>query len=400
MAPSTPPPPDTSNIATSTAATTRPLFQNPPRPPNPHLFYSPPPSRLPSNPNPNYPQLAPRPLTPTPHHHPQDPSQLLYPVASSGRGFLARPLHMPAAGPSPRPPYVFPYLDPGQGNPGFIRPNHLPHVLLGSGPGSAGNASGAGVMPGVVKGIPVSSSHHPKAGLPSSSISDNNGHKDLRDRRDDTFAIIRDRKVRISEDASLYSLCRSWLKNGVPEETQPQYLDTVKSLPRPLPVAAQVVDSPDKGAEDEEEEDEVDSKLDARTFTVDGEAKNSICRGYQYDQTPECATSGDKLLLECAKCPQLLAKVTTLNKLSMLALFPLVQRSTIKSPDSLWAKEVTLENVENLSAKESCKGTSNVPRRLREERLQRISRYKNRLALLLPPMVEQHFKSESADEAN
>ncbi|KAK6120779.1 hypothetical protein DH2020_045483 [Rehmannia glutinosa] len=323
MAPSTPPPPDTSNIATSTAATTRPLFQNPPRPPNPHLFCSPPPSRLPSNPNPNYPQLAPRPPHPHPHphHHPQDPSQLLYPVASSGRGFLARPLPMPAAGPSPRPPYVFPYLDPGQGNPGFIRPNHLPHVLLGSGPGSAGNASGAGVMPGVVKGIPVSSSHHPKAGLPSSSISDNNGHKDLRDRRDDTFAIIRDRKVRISEDASLYSLCRSWLKNGVPEETQqPQYLDTVKSLPRPLPVAAQVVDSPDKGAEDAEEEDEFQ------------------------------------------------------------------------------------ENVENLSAKEllqrHIKRAKKVRSRLREERLQRISRYKNRLALLLPPMVEQHFKSESADEAN
>lgn len=35
--------------------------------------------------------------------------------------------------------------------------------------------------------------------------------------------------------------------------------------------------------------------------------------------------------------------------------------------------------------------------RLREERLQRIARYKTRLALLLPPLVEQHqFRNEAA----
>lgn len=160
MAPSTPPPPlDTSNtVASTTTTTTRPVFQYPARPPNPHPIYSPPPTRLPSNPNPNYPQLAPRP----PHPHPQDPTQLLYPVASSGRGFISRPVPMPVARPSPRPPYVFPYLDQGQGNPGFVRPNHLPHVLLGSGPGSAVNATGAGVMPSVVNGIPIPTSHHPK----------------------------------------------------------------------------------------------------------------------------------------------------------------------------------------------------------------------------------------------
>ncbi|KAH6813034.1 hypothetical protein C2S51_022052 [Perilla frutescens var. frutescens] len=252
MAPSTPPPPpDTSTAATSTAgATTRPLFQNPPRPPTSHPFYSPPP-RLPSNPNPNYPQLAPRP--PHPHPHSQDPSQLLYPVASSGRGFLSRPVAVPAARPGQRPPFMFPYLDQGQGNPLFARPNHLPHVLIGSSPCS----SGTGAMPGVVKGVPVLSSHQPKVGPLSASISDNNGHKDLRDRtKDDAFVIIRDRKVRIHDKSSLYALCRSWLRNSFPEETQPQYMDTVKSLPRPLPVAAQDVDSPDKKAKDKEEEDE------------------------------------------------------------------------------------------------------------------------------------------------
>ncbi|KAG8363558.1 hypothetical protein BUALT_Bualt19G0035000 [Buddleja alternifolia] len=338
MAPSTPPPPPdpstTTAGATSITTTTRPLFQNPPRPQNPHPFYSPPLSRLPSNPNPNYPQLAPRPPHPHPHH--PDPSQLLYPVASSGRGFLPRPVAMPAARPSSRLPLVFPYLDQGQGNPGFVRPNHLPHVLLGSGPASAVNAAGGGVMPGVVKGIPVSSSHHPKVGPPSASISDINGHKDLSERnRDDTFAIIRDRKVRLPDNASLYTLCRSWLKNGFPEETQrsvlfgdlslmsdiplllqPQFLDTVKSLPRPLPVAAQIVDSPDKKAEDKDEEDE-----DKGSF------------------------------------------------------------------EDLSEKELLQRHI---------KRAKRVRSRLREERLQRITRYKTRLALLLPPMVEQHFKNESA----
>ncbi|CAA0820357.1 proline-rich family protein [Striga hermonthica] len=192
MCPSTPPPPDASSAVAYAAS--RPVLQNPspvPPPPNPHPFYSPPPSRLSSNPNPNFPQLAPR------HPHPHDPPHSMY------------PLHPP-------------------GNPGFFRPNHLPHVIFGSGPGPAGNASG------VIKGIPVSPLHHPMAGPPSTSISDNNAHNSLRDRnRDDTLAVVKDRKVRITDNASLYALCRSWLRNGFPEEFQkPTYLDTVKSLPQ------------------------------------------------------------------------------------------------------------------------------------------------------------------------
>ncbi|XP_042015277.1 pollen-specific leucine-rich repeat extensin-like protein 2 isoform X1 [Salvia splendens] len=315
MAPSTPPPPPDTSTSSAATATTAPLFQNPPRPPNRHNFhYSPPPPRLPSNPNPNYPQLAPRPPHSLPH--PQDPSQLLYPVASSGRGFLTRPVALPATRSTHRPPFMFPYPDQGQGqgNPVFVRSNHLPHLLAGSAPS---NSAATGAMPGVVNGIPVPSSHQTKVGSPSASLSDNNGHKDSRDRtKDDAFVILRDRKVRIHEDAALYSLCRSWLRNSFPEETQqPQYLDTVKSLPRPLPIPAQDANSPDKTAKDKEEEDE------------------------------------DK------------------------------------------------DSCENLSEKEllqrHIKRAKRVRSRLREERLQRITRYKTRLALLLPPMVEQHFKNDS-----
>lgn len=42
-------------------------------------------------------------------------------------------------------------------------------------------------------------------------------------------------------------------------------MDTAKSLPRPLPVAAQAEDSPDKMDQDKEEEDEVGS---SNWFTV------------------------------------------------------------------------------------------------------------------------------------
>ncbi|XP_051123873.1 uncharacterized protein LOC127246493 isoform X2 [Andrographis paniculata] len=312
MAPSTPPP--AAEPSSATTNTTRPLFQNPPRPQTSHPFYSPSPPRLPSNPNPNYPQLAPRP--PHLHPHPQDPSHLLYPVASSGRGFLSRSVGMPAGrAASPRPPFMFPYLD--QGGQGLVRPNHFSHMLLGSGSGPAANASGGGLVPGVVKGIPIP--HHSKAGPTSASMSDNNGHKDLRNmNKDDAFVTVKYRRVRVSEDASLYTLCRSWLRNGFPEETQPPYLDTVRALPRPLPAASQnqLSDSSDKKAEDKEQEDE------------------------------------DK------------------------------------------------DSVEHLSERELLQRhisrAKRVRSRLREERLQRISRYKTRLALLLPPMVEQHFKNESS----
>ncbi|KZV47226.1 formin-like protein 7 [Dorcoceras hygrometricum] len=221
--------------ATATTTIARPLFQNPPRPSNPLPFYSPS-TRLPSNPNPNYAQLAPRP----PHTHPQDPSQLLYPVASSGRGFLHRPVTVPASRPVSRPPLVFPYADPGQGNIGFVRPTYLPHTLLGSAPGSvavaavAAPASGTGgVIPGVVKGIPVSASRQPKVALPPVSVSDRLSHADQRN-KDDTLAIVRDRK-------------------------QLQYVDTAKSLPRPLPAAALVFDSPEKDGNKEEGDEEDES---------------------------------------------------------------------------------------------------------------------------------------------
>ncbi|KAK1364705.1 proline-rich receptor-like protein kinase PERK8 [Heracleum sosnowskyi] len=243
----------------------------------------------------NYPNLAPR-------GPPTQQQGMMYPLGSSGgRGFMPR--GVPYGNPA-RVPYGM----------HIIRPTHMqqqqPQQQQQHGNSNNHNRPvGAG---GVVRGIPVVS--HPKVAASPSSNSDRNGYKDTRDiNRDDSLATVRDRKVRITDGASLYAQCRSWLRNGLPEESQPQYLDGVKSLPRPLPIPVGDDQSPKEDGDKEEEED------------ID---------------------------------------------------------------------------VEQLSSKEllqtHIKRAKRVRARLREERLQRIARYKTRLALLLPPIVEQQLRNDTA----
>ncbi|KAK2367827.1 hypothetical protein P8452_56092 [Trifolium repens] len=112
---------------------------------------------------------------------------------------------------------------------------------------------------------------HPKVGR--STVSDVNGHKDssARERsRDDTLTVVRDRKVRITEDASLYALCRSWMRNGVNEECQPLHKDVTMALPKPAP--ASMVDtctSNKKDGENDEDEQEEDEKSVEHLSTQD-----------------------------------------------------------------------------------------------------------------------------------
>jgi hypothetical protein len=86
---------------------------------------------------------------------------------------------------------------------------------------------------GHMKGVP----HflQPRATPSPTSILDNSGHKKARS-RDDALVLVRKRKVRITEGASLYSLCRSWLRNGAHEGIKPQRIDMMTCLPKPLPV--------------------------------------------------------------------------------------------------------------------------------------------------------------------
>ncbi|XVE76669.1 hypothetical protein DITRI_Ditri13aG0000200 [Diplodiscus trichospermus] len=240
---------------------------------------------------------GPCPTTSYPEQQCPTTAAVIYPVASSGRGFLpanhpCRPIlpyhHQPNSHPfgNPRPP-----------------PPPLPHPTHCHPP---------------LKGLPLSL--HPKVASSPFSLSESKGYKNVGYRtKDDSLVNVRDRKVRITDGASVYALCRSWLRNGFPDETQqPQYGDIMKSLPQPLPIP--VTDNLPRDKEDEEEQEEEDKKEDE-------------------------------------------------------------------------------QSVENMSTQDLLKRHINrakkVRSRLRQERLKRIARYKTRLALLLPPLVEQ-FRSDAA----
>ncbi|XP_038701752.1 uncharacterized protein LOC119998479 [Tripterygium wilfordii] len=257
---------------------------------------------------------------------------VLYPVASSGRGFISNPNRPPllqkhavtVANPGGYPllPVGYPRVHPvGAVSPQFDGAVNLHHMVRHPSPHlqqqhqyrqPVGYAAAAGG--GVIKGVPVSGQQ--KVAPSPSPVSDSNGHKKTRDRSRDDTTIIRDRKVKISDGSSLYALCRSWLRNGVPEESQPQYGDGLVSLPRPLPIPPAEAHRPaKKDGSEEVEEDAVDEE----------------------------------------------------------------------SVDHLSTDDILKRHI---------KRAKKVRSRLREERLKRIARYKTRLALLLPPLIEQ-FRNDT-----
>ncbi|KAK4372218.1 hypothetical protein RND71_007602 [Anisodus tanguticus] len=322
-------------ITTTTSTTTRPIFSLPTYP------TTKPPQRLPSNPN--YSQLIPKPSNPDPQSHLHS---ILYPVASSGRGYLPKPSNNCPNRPVP---FGMNHMDPGSG----ARPTHLQHALLGSSPAanSAVIAAPGGVLPGAVKGFPVVSSSHPKIASTQPSISDCNGFRDRS--KDDTFAIIRDRKVRISDNASLYALCRSWLRSGLPDETQT------------LAASCTRCESPLKKDGDKEEEEEI----------------------------PYLGGGGGEV--RGKKIGALGARMSP--RINIFVVSSFVEALNQQNANRL---HLDGESVEHLSPKEllqrHVKRAKRIRSRLREERLRRIAKYKTRLALLLPPMVEQQFRNDAA----
>ncbi|XP_072974453.1 uncharacterized protein [Typha angustifolia] len=100
--------------------------------------------------------------------------------------------------------------------------------------------SGGAAMPHPHKGVPVSAQAKVSS-LPAvvpSNLEYNNSKE--RDRnREDTVVMINDRKVRLVDggSGSLYALCRSWVRNGLPHETQPSFGNGEPLLPRPLPAS-------------------------------------------------------------------------------------------------------------------------------------------------------------------
>lgn len=192
-----------------------------------------------------------------------------------------------------------------------MRPTHLHHVSTTNATALVGPTPGP--VPTLVRAAPPSSAYQKAVPSPAPPH-DGNGYKDSRD-RSDNFVMVRDRKVKVSGSSSLYAACRSWLRNGLSEETQPHYLDGIKLLPKPSPPPVPDAHSPAEQEPNKEEELEEES----------------------------------------------------------------VEHL---SPSDLLQRHV--------------KRAKKIRARLRDERLQRIARYKTRLALLLPPLVEQHqFRNEA-----
>ncbi|TKY49518.1 mitotic cell cycle [Spatholobus suberectus] len=276
--------------AATTTTASRPISPLPQPHPHPHHHYPSQqqtvPIRAPTNP-----------LLAKPH----DP-HFVYPFAPKGVRGLAAADHG-VAGAFPPPSLVY-----GGGVRGMPL-DYLSHALHVPRPPShvpfahVGNAATT----------PAASSPVKKA-APRSVVVDINGGKDMSTReksREDTYIVVRDRKVRIMEDASLYALCRSWLRNGINEESQPQQKDVMKALPKPLP-ASMVTSYLSNKKEDEKDEDEQEE-----------------------------------------------------NEQSVEHL----------SPQDLLKRHI--------------KRAKKVRARLREQRLQRITRYRSRLRLLLPPALDQ-----------
>ncbi|XP_018439261.2 uncharacterized protein LOC108811670 isoform X2 [Raphanus sativus] len=122
---------------------------------------------------------------------------------------------------------------------------------------------GSGLMNGVPYFLQPRVAHPPPT-----SILDNGGRR--KDARNDVLVLIRKRKVRFTEKASLYSLCRSWLRNGAHEggvQKQQSDANTMTCLPKPL-LASDVVetslpkDEPNR-VQDKEDEDSVKQLSDS-----------------------------------------------------------------------------------------------------------------------------------------
>ncbi|MED6133000.1 hypothetical protein PIB30_024228 [Stylosanthes scabra] len=259
------------------------------------------------------PQLRPNPQLTKPnnnHTNFNDQSRnqnqpFLYPVSSSGRGFIpaiTNPFARSGGGGGTDTRHVSPSLAYARGVHAHLE--YLSHVTRHHQLGST------------VRALPLSPQQH--KGTHRSAVTDSNGYKDTSTRersRDDQYIVVRDRKVRITEDASLYALCRSWLRNGVHEENQPRQNDVIRALPKPLPASVVAGMSNKKEEKDSDEHEEKEESVEH-----------------------------------------------------------------LSAPDIL---------------KRHIKSAKKVRARLREERLQRISRYRNRLQLLIPPPVE-HFKNDTA----
>ncbi|XP_020104094.1 formin-like protein 5 [Ananas comosus] len=270
----------------------RPLEPSPPAslplsPSHPHQPYLSPPHLPPLPPALLLPLLSPKPYAPLPPLPlpPPPPPPQLYPVAVAvaagshhralcGIGFPPKPssrappppldqsvtvanpagyipnasptavMNLPGAAAAPQArPFVYGVPDHAAAHamrpPPMQAQQPLPPLAIAR-PVAAAGGGGSGVVSLAVppKGVPAAA-HSKVCSLPTVSSAHDYGNSKERDRSgEDTLMTIHSRKVRIldSESPSLYSLCRAWLRNSVPHESQPNIGNSVE-LPKPLPAS-------------------------------------------------------------------------------------------------------------------------------------------------------------------
>uniref|UniRef100_A0A0E0GJC2 Uncharacterized protein n=3 Tax=Oryza TaxID=4527 RepID=A0A0E0GJC2_ORYNI len=215
-------------------------------------------------PAPPPPPFTGRPLNPNPSHHATAAHGILYPVATSSAAAAAAAAtanHRRAPAVAVGYPRAHAVAVP------IVQPQHPLAPTHGRSFPAAPRAVVAGVSSRPEqppRGVPIAQQAQPKViPLPAVTPSPqeiNNSKDSERSKEDSTTVVINDRKVNLmdSESGSLYALCRSWVRNGVPHESQPSFGTGAPILPRPLP--ASVVDSriseKDNDAEKENSEEE------------------------------------------------------------------------------------------------------------------------------------------------
>uniref|UniRef100_A0A251TBI5 Uncharacterized protein n=1 Tax=Helianthus annuus TaxID=4232 RepID=A0A251TBI5_HELAN len=228
-----------------------------------------------------------------------------------------------------------------------------PHGFLNSDQLVKANPLSAPLQQPLVGGAPTVSANTKVVG--QSSVAFDNS---LREKNgDDAFIVIRDRKV------------------------QPQYPDGVKSLPKPLPASTVEARKEDDLELEEENPENVDHLSAKELLQLHVNHAKKVRARLRNQRLQRIERYKDRLAL----------------------LLPGVQVSegtSLYAQCRSWLKNGKLENVDHLSAKELLQLHVNhakkVRARLRNQRLQRIERYKDRLALLLPAVADQQPKNDPA----
>ncbi|KAG2542274.1 hypothetical protein PVAP13_9NG844800 [Panicum virgatum] len=209
-----------------------------------------------------------RPLNPSaPGHVSSAPHGILYPVAKPVAPQLRRVPPIAVGYPRAHPVAV-PVAQPSQP----LVPSQLRSVASVPRAHVAGMAARPQQPP---RGVPIAP--QPKvttAPLVAPSSEQGNPKDRERSRENSTILVINDRKVNLleSESGSLYALCRSWVRNGVPHESQPSFGNGEPILPRPLPasvVDSRISDKENNGAADLDSDEEPQKNADGEYNTSD-----------------------------------------------------------------------------------------------------------------------------------